>query len=216
MLLPILLSIIAGSTDIIGFLGLNGLFTAHITGNIVILVSHLVTGNTAVLSYLLSVPIFMAILFLARVFAIHLERKGVSPLRPLLLLQLLFLVGCLETGVFAGPWKDPNAFSAIVAGMLAVAAMAAQNALAQIALKNIPSTAVMTSNVTHFMIDLSDMLAGRDTHAIALARERAMRTFPLIAGFTLGCALGGAYEMVAGLWSLMLPTGLALIALMIA
>jgi uncharacterized membrane protein YoaK (UPF0700 family) len=29
------LSVIAGATDIIGFLGLNGLFTAHITGNLV-------------------------------------------------------------------------------------------------------------------------------------------------------------------------------------
>jgi len=33
--LPFVLSLIAGSTDIIGFLGLNGLFTAHITGNLV-------------------------------------------------------------------------------------------------------------------------------------------------------------------------------------
>ena len=29
--LPFVLSLIAGSTDIIGFLGLNGLFNAHIT-----------------------------------------------------------------------------------------------------------------------------------------------------------------------------------------
>jgi uncharacterized membrane protein YoaK (UPF0700 family) len=36
-MLPFVLSVIAGSTDIIGFLGLNGLFTAHITGNIVVL-----------------------------------------------------------------------------------------------------------------------------------------------------------------------------------
>ena len=34
---PIVLSVIAGATDSIGFLGLNGLFTAHITGNLVVL-----------------------------------------------------------------------------------------------------------------------------------------------------------------------------------
>jgi hypothetical protein len=33
--LRFVLSLIAGSTDMIGFFGLNGLFTAHITGNVV-------------------------------------------------------------------------------------------------------------------------------------------------------------------------------------
>jgi hypothetical protein len=39
--LPIVLSIIAGSTDTIGCLGLDGPFTAHITGNLVVLAAHL-------------------------------------------------------------------------------------------------------------------------------------------------------------------------------
>ena len=37
MLLPFVLSMIAGSADVIGFLGLGGLLTAHITGNLVLL-----------------------------------------------------------------------------------------------------------------------------------------------------------------------------------
>ena len=43
--LPFVLSLIAGSTDTIGFLGLNGLFTAHITGNVVVLAAHVITGD---------------------------------------------------------------------------------------------------------------------------------------------------------------------------
>jgi uncharacterized membrane protein YoaK (UPF0700 family) len=210
--LPFVLSVIAGSTDIIGFLGLNGLFTAHITGNIVILAAHVVTGDPAIVSYILSVPIFMLVLFVTRLLATGLERAGLSPLRPLLLLQLLLLAAFLLLCVAAGPWSDADAIFAIIAGMFGVAAMAVQNALAQISLRNVPSTAVMTTNVTHFMLDLGEVLAGGDGAAIAKARDRAKRTLPVIAGFTVGCALGAAYEATAGLWSLTLPMGLAMIA----
>jgi uncharacterized membrane protein YoaK (UPF0700 family) len=210
--LPFVLSVIAGSTDVIGFLGLNGLFTAHITGNIVILAAHVVTGDPAIVSYIVSVPVFMLVLFLTRLLATGLERIGLLPLRPLLLLQLLLLAAFLLLCVAAGPWSEPDAILAIIAGMFGVAAMAVQNALAQISLRNVPSTAVMTTNVTHFMLDLGEVLAGGDAAAIAKARGRAIRTLPVIVGFTAGCGLGAACEAAAGLWSLALPMGLAMIA----
>jgi uncharacterized membrane protein YoaK (UPF0700 family) len=209
--LPFVLSVIAGSTDIIGFLGLNGLFTAHMTGNIVILAAHVVTGDPAIVSYILSVPVFMLVLFLTRLLATGLERIGFLPLRSLLLLQLL-LAAFLWLCVAAGPWSEPDAILAIIAGMFGVAAMAVQNALAQISLRNVPSTAVMTTNVTHFMLDLGEVLAGGDAAAIAKARGRAIRTLPVIVGFTAGCGLGAAREAAAGLWSLALLMGLAMIA----
>ena len=40
-LLPALLSVIAGSADVTSFLGL-GLFSSHVTGNLVILTAHVV------------------------------------------------------------------------------------------------------------------------------------------------------------------------------
>src|SRR5205823_14897669 len=85
--LPFVLSLIAGSTDIIGFLGLNGLFTAHIPGHIVVLAAHIVVGDATIFSYILSVPVFMMMLFLTRLLAGGLEQIGFSTLRPLLLLQ---------------------------------------------------------------------------------------------------------------------------------
>jgi uncharacterized membrane protein YoaK (UPF0700 family) len=210
--LPFVLSLIAGSTDIIGFLGLNGLFTAHITGNLVVLAAHIVAGDPTILSYVLSVPVFMLVLFLTRLLAGGLEQAGVPSLRPLLLLQLLFLVGFLSVCIAAGPWRDADALLAVTAGMFGVAAMAVQNALVQISLTNTPTTAVMTTNVTHFMLDLGEVLVGRDPAKVARARTRAMHTFPVILGFSIGCVLGAAVEAAAGLWSLALPTGLALLA----
>jgi uncharacterized membrane protein YoaK (UPF0700 family) len=160
--LPFVLSLIAGATDIIGFLGLSGLFTAHITGNLVVLAAHVVAGDPTVVSYVLSVPVFMMTLFLTRLLAGRLERTGVPTLQPLLLLQLSFLVAFLSICVAVGPWRDPDAIPAVTAGMFGVAAMAVQNALVQISMTNTPTTAVMTTNVTHFTLDLGEVLAGRD------------------------------------------------------
>jgi uncharacterized membrane protein YoaK (UPF0700 family) len=211
--LPFVLSVIAGATDIIGFLGLNGLFTAHITGNLVVLAAHIVAGEPTMFSYTLSVPVFMLVLFLTRLLAGALERAGRDTLGPLLLLQLLSLVVFLVLCITAGPWINPNAATAVFAGMFGVAAMAVQNALVQISLRNAPTTAVMTTNVTHFMLDLGGALVGDDPAEVTKARSRAVHTLPVIIGFATGCGLGAAYEAAAGLWSLTLPTGLALLAL---
>src|SRR6266478_7680074 len=215
-LLPTVLSIIAGSVDAIGFLGLGGLFTAHVTGNLVILAAHLVSGSGAPVAPMLSVPVFVATLGLTRLLAGALGRIGLASLRPLLLLQLLLLVGFLVLCASAGPRIDPDATKAILAGMLGVSAMAVQNALVQISLKGAPSTAVMTTNITRFMMDVGGVLLEREPADVAKARSRAMRTWPAIAGFAVGCGLGAACEAAIGLRSLALPTGLALLALAMA
>jgi uncharacterized membrane protein YoaK (UPF0700 family) len=212
-LLPSVLSLTAGSVDVISFFGLGGLFTAHITGNLVILAAHLVSGGAAPLAPMLSVPVFMVVLGLTRLLVGGLEAIGFASLRPLLLLQFLLLAGFLILCVAAGPRLDSNAAHAIVAGMLGVAAMAVQNALVQVSLQGAPSTAVMTSNVTRFMMDLGEMLLGGDPDQVAEARRRAQHTWPAIVGFTVGCGLGAACEAAVGLWSSALPAGLALLAL---
>jgi hypothetical protein len=47
----------------------------------------------------------------------------------------------------------------------------------QISLTNAPTTAATTTNVTHFMLDLGEVLVGRDRARLAHARARAMHTF---------------------------------------
>jgi uncharacterized membrane protein YoaK (UPF0700 family) len=49
-LLPFVLGLIAGSSDVISFLGLGGLFTAHITGNMVILAAHVLGGGVSAMA----------------------------------------------------------------------------------------------------------------------------------------------------------------------
>jgi uncharacterized membrane protein YoaK (UPF0700 family) len=215
-LLPPVLSVIAGSVDAIGFLGLGGLFTAHVTGNLVILAAHLASGGKAPVAPMLSVPVFVAALGLTRLLAGALESIGVASLRPLLLLQLVLLAGFFVLCASAGPRIDPDATKAILAGMLGVSAMAVQNALVQISLKGAPSTAVMTTNITRFMMDVGDVVFGRTPADVVTARDRAMRTWPAIVGFAIGCAVGAICEATIGLLSLALPAGLALLAVAIS
>jgi uncharacterized membrane protein YoaK (UPF0700 family) len=212
-MLPAVLSVIAGSVDAIGFLGLGGLFTAQVTGNLVILVAHLVAGRGAPAATILAVPVFVTALGLTRLLAGALESVGFASLRPLLLLQLLLLCGFFLLCASAGAHIDADATKAIIAGMLGVSAMAVQNALVQISLKGAPSTAVMTTNITRVMMDVGEIVLGRGPADVAQARDRVRRTWPAIVGFAFGCGLGATCEMAVGLRSLALPTGIAVLAL---
>ena len=214
-MLPSVLSMIAGSADVIGFLGLGGLFIAHITGNLILVAAHIVSGTGVKPAHLLSVPVFIAVLGLTRLLVARLEAAGLASLRPLLLLQLLLLTGFLTFCVAAGPSVSPDKVMTIVAGMLGVSAMAVQNAMVVMSLKDSPSTAVMTTNITRFVMDVGEVLLRNDPDKVAEARRRAWHTFPAIIGFSCGAGLGAACFVVAGLWSLMLPTTLALLAFLL-
>ena len=101
----------------------------------------------------------------------------------------------------------------VLAGMLGISAMAVQNALVRISLAGTPSTAVMTTNVTVFTIDLGEIWLAQDPGRAAKARERARSTGSAIAGFIIGCALGAACQRIVGLRSLALPISFLLTAI---
>jgi uncharacterized membrane protein YoaK (UPF0700 family) len=204
-LLWAVLSLTAGSADVVSFLGLGGLFNSHITGNLLILAVRVVNGDPAPLALMLSVPVFVVVVFLARVLSARLQFAGVPPLLPLLVLQLVLLTGCLAMSVSGG--------ALVVAGMLGVSAMAVQNALVQSALVGAPPTAAMTANVTRFALALAELVLRRSPLQIEAARGQVEHTWPAIVGFAAGGALGAALEAQVGLWAFSLPVGTALLAL---
>jgi uncharacterized membrane protein YoaK (UPF0700 family) len=211
-LLTAILSLTAGSLDVITFLGLDGLFTAHITGNLVILAAHLAGAGVMEVAPMLSVPVFMLVLIFTRILAGGLESRGYNTLWPLLLLQTLLLCAFLALALT----KPEAATIVIFGGMLGVSAMAVQNALGQVSLRGAPTTAVMTTNVVRFTIDIGTTLLTADSDEIAEARARANKTWPSIVGFVVGCALGAVCEARFDLGSLVLPTILSLAGLVMA
>jgi len=212
--LLIVLSIVAGSTDTIGFLHLNGLFTAHITGNLVVLAAR-ISGGDAQLAKMLSVPVFIVMVDVTIMLAAALKLIHRDPLRPLLLLQFLLLICFMALCTASDPRLDANATVAVAAGMLGVSAMAVQNALVQVSFKGAPSTAVMTTNIVRFATDLGEVLFGGDPADIASTRNRMARTLPVILGFAAGAGLAAVADMALGVRSLALPACLALLAVAI-
>src|SRR5258707_6090143 len=214
-LLTFVLSVIAGSVDVIGFLGLGALFIAHVTGNLVILAARAAAGEHAPAAHLLSVPVFIIALVAARLLAARLDRSGIATLMPLLLLQFLLLSGLFVSCIGVGSVADPNAAIMIFAALLGVSEIAVQNVLVLLSLKDAPTTAVMTTNLTRFVLDLGEVWLGKDPGGRARAVARARRTGTAIAGFVAGSCLGAWCQARLGLWSLAMPTGLALAALAI-
>jgi uncharacterized membrane protein YoaK (UPF0700 family) len=212
-LLLAVLSTTAGAVDVIGFLALGGLFTAHITGNVVVAAAHYLTGGFSQVGPLVALPVFVVVLGAVTVASVATERAGYGSCRGLLVVHAGLLAGCLGLGVAFGPFVDADRPMALLVSMLAVAAMATQSALVKLVLPGAPSTAVMTTNTTQLIVDLCAFARwSREPDDLARARRRASLTFPCVVGFVAGCAAGAALEVHFGLWALVLPAFLALLA----
>jgi uncharacterized membrane protein YoaK (UPF0700 family) len=210
--LPAILSTTAGAMDVIGFLVFGGLFTAHITGNLVVVAAHYVTGGFGQVGPIIAVPVFIAALGLVVLLFGGAENKGKSR-RALLVLHATLLAGCLALGLGFGPFRNADSPVAVVAGMFAVAAMATQNALVKLALVKSPSTAVMTTNTTQLIVDVAALVRrAEDPDKLGETRQRARVTFLCMGGFLAGCVAGAAFELHFGVGALVLPVILAAIA----
>jgi uncharacterized membrane protein YoaK (UPF0700 family) len=214
-LLLVVLSVIAGSADVTSFLGL-GLFCAHVTGNLVILAAHIMAQKAGNACLIDSVILFTLALALTRLLVAGLEALDISSLQPLLLLQFLLLAGSFVFGVASGHHPDPEARDIVAAGQLCVAAMAVQNALVYHSSRAAPSTTVMSPNLTRFIMDAGESILGHKPADADEARHRAKETLPVIIGFTAGAVLGAGCFAAAGRKSLVLPAGLALLALIMS
>ena len=86
---------------------------------------------------------------------------GLAPLRPLLLLQFVLLVGFLILCVTAAPHTDLNATTAVFAGMFGISAMAVQYALVEVSLSGAPATVVVSTDLGRLAMAVSVVLWGR-------------------------------------------------------
>jgi uncharacterized membrane protein YoaK (UPF0700 family) len=210
--LPPLLSVIAGMVDLIGFFTLGNIFTAHITGNLVLAAAAAVRGGPLNLAQLLAIPVFMLALAAVSLIARASDRRGPSLARLLLLVQFLLLTAALIFSVFTRPSASQHGLMAGIAVMIAVSAMACQYALLRLAIPGAISTAVMTGNLTNTVLSLMDTLSPSRSSMTADA-VRLKRSLHLLFGFLAGCLVAAAAVYILGDWAWSFPVVLAAIAI---
>ena len=208
--LPPVLSAVAGMVDVIGFIKLK-LFTAHVTGNLVVIAALLVRGGPPILAQVLAVPVFILAVAGVWILSKRLNKRGPALARPLLSVQFLLLACVLIVTLVFHPAADPRGLTAGVTAMIAVSAMACQFALLRLAVPGAPSTAVMTGNLTKTTLALLDTLSGR-VPVKKEARVQLKKTAQLVLGFFGGCLFGAAGVSWLGEWAWALPVLLAGIA----
>jgi len=208
--LPALLSAIAGMVDVIGFLSL-GIFTAHVTGNIVVIAALIVRHDRVNPAQILAVPVFVLAVVATWLVARASGRRGLGLVRLLLMMQFLLITCLLIFSAITNPSADPHSLTATVAAMIAVTAMGCQFALLRLTLPVAPSTAVMTGNLTNAVLGLVDM-SSRTRPLMEHDSRRLTGALHLLVGFFVGCVLASAALMYLGDWAWALPAALAAVA----
>ena len=206
--LPPLLSVIAGMVDVIGYLSLGKLFTAHVTGNLVVIAALLVRGAPLNVGQVLAVPVFLVAVAAVWLIAESTGKRGPALARPLPVLQFLLLACVLVFSVVQRSESHPDSAISSIAALIAVSAMGCQFGLLRLAGPGAPSTAVMTGNLTNTVLSLLDTLS-RSHSLTDGARERLKKTLKLIVGFCAGCVAGAAAVSFLGNWAWSLPVVLA-------
>jgi len=210
--LPPLLSVIAGMVDLIGFFTLGNIFTAHVTGNLVLAAAAVMRGGPLNMAQALAIPVFIAAVAATWLIAQASHKRGPALARLLLVVQFVLLAAVLAFSVITRPSTNPHGLMAGIAVMIAVSAMACQYALLRLALPTVVSTAVMTGNLTNATLKLMEILSTRGSFA-SIDAERLTGSLNLLAGFLIGCLVAAAAVSVLADWAWSVPVALAAVAI---
>jgi uncharacterized membrane protein YoaK (UPF0700 family) len=199
-----LLSFNGGFVDTAGFLGLQGLFVAHVTGNFVTLAAALVQGSHGIIGKLVALPEFILVIALARVAGGALRARKRPVLHIMLTAEVVLMLAFFLLAVGLGPFPDVDSPAALLTGFAGIAAMAVQNGLQRVHLSALPPTTLMTGTTTQATIDAVDLLSGPDPEQAAAIRMRFGRLSYSILYFAAGCASSALLYWLAGFWCLAL------------
>ncbi|EGP06307.1 hypothetical protein CSIRO_4118 [Bradyrhizobiaceae bacterium SG-6C] len=197
-----LLSFNGGFVDTAGYLGLAGLFTAHVTGNFVTLGAALVHGSHGIVGKILALPEFIAVIALARFAGTALRALNLPAMQILLGVKVALLLVFFVLAVRFGPFPDANTPMALLTGFAGVGAMAMQNAVQRVHMASLPPSTMMTGSTVQVTLDAVDLMTGAKPESRPQVRTRFSRLALAICFFALGCAVAAVMYVYVGFWCL--------------
>jgi uncharacterized membrane protein YoaK (UPF0700 family) len=210
---PMLLSFNGGFVDTAGYLALQGLFTAHVTGNFVTFGASLVQGTSGAGAKLLALPVFCLMVILARLSRYRLMSLGLPIFEALIGFKLMLLAVAAALAITYGPFADGNSAAAIATGMTLVAAMAIQNAVQRVHMPKSPPTTLMTGTSTQMMLDIGDLIEGLPDQERPALRARLAAMSKSVGSFATGCALAALAILWFKMFAFIVPPVIGLAAL---
>jgi uncharacterized membrane protein YoaK (UPF0700 family) len=218
LVMPVLLSVVAGYLDSYTYLSLFGLFAAQVTGSFVIAGAEFVTSDFGIAGKLIAIAAFVAAAAATAALIIAARQTRYAALPWMLALETLLLAGFAAILVFGPQVRDGRDWHGILAGVFAAMAMGAQSVLVRMLMKDIPQTNVMTGNMTQLGIAVTELIMARRRFDRRRHGETAVRDFDaargrlftvlaIAVGFLAGAAAGAIAFAAIGL-----PGALAAVA----
>ena len=201
------LAAIAGYVDTLSFVALFGLFTAHVTGNFVLIGAEAAGFGQGVFMKLMAFPAFVAGVVVSSLLVKSLEPATSSrSARLLYAVQAALMLAFCLAGVGVSPVVHSDSTPVIICGMVGAAAMGVQNAHGRLVVRpGVPNT-VMTGNVTQAVLDVIEIFSpATPSDAKAVSRARLGKMLPTIVAFAAGAIIGALAYRHAGFWALLVP-----------
>lgn len=195
--IPVLLTTVGGAIDTIGFIGLLGFFTNHVTGNLVMAGGGLVKGGDGLWVKLGALPVFLiTVMITKRIINITSTNKPI--LSNLLFAEALFLLAFLVSAVYYGPFEQAGTLEVAFTGFLGLIAFTIRNTAGKTTMGKMKPTLLMTGNTTQLGIDLSDYVFDRNNCNM----DSLKNSFTLVSSFTIGALVGAVLFIYVGLWAI--------------
>lgn len=193
---PLLLTIVGGAVDTIGFIALFGFFTAHVTGNLVLAGAAWVKGGPGIWIKLGAIPLFILTVAITKYWIDRSVQKHTT-LSYLFLGEAIFLTGFMLAGLYFEPFKDANNVTVAITGGLGLIALAIRNTSSKTLIKHISPSTMMTGNTTQLGIDISNYFRDRSDSNM----QKLQHSFSIVMGFVIGAFFGAFLYVYLDFWS---------------